>query len=200
MSAAVRLGILVAIAALAVALTGLSMATAGPSTSTPTPTPHPTACVTDPASPIPTDYCSPLPTPTPTHAPTVSPPCVTDPASPVPTDACSPIPSRGPTPTPFPAATVCPHVSPTNCDVPQPRAGDANCDYSLRVDDVLDIMTEAALIDVVDCYTQGNAKCDDGLDALDALYILAYISGSKLYPLPACASHSTGGTARSPET
>lgn len=78
-------------------------------------------------------------------------------------------------------------MSPTNCDFLLPRTGDADCDYGLDLDDVIDVLRDQSGVEEVSCPQQANAKCDDDLSPLDALLTLEYIAGAPpLYLPPWC--------------
>lgn len=137
---------------------------------TPTPTPNPScAAITDV-----TIQCTLTPSPTPTFTPNPSCPFVISDVG----VQCSSPPTPSPTPTPFPSLTPCPTVSPTNCDVPQFPAGDADCDFGVDLDDVTEVLRDSAEVEGAQCPISGNAKCDDGLNALDALLILQHLANT----------------------
>ncbi len=115
------------------------------------------------------DLITPSPTPSPTASPTPTP-------SPTPVIHLTASPALTPTPTPTPWVTrsPCPQVGPTNCDVIPPKAGDADCDGQVTVNDVKVLLGDLAELDTADCRGLANVKCDDPFDIVDVLLVLQF--------------------------
>jgi len=131
------------------------------------------ACDPTPFTPTPTPSPSPSPTPTPTPTPPGQSP------TPTPTPASTPTPTvPGATGTPFPTLIT----TPTR--VPNPPAGDIDCDGGVDPVDALGVLRKVAGLSNNACAAAvTDVDCNGDTDALDALAILRYVAG--LPPLPA---------------
>jgi hypothetical protein len=56
-------------------------------------------------------------------------------------------------------------------------AGDANCSTDVDLDDVTAVLGDLAGLGAAPCRSKGNVKCNDGLDGVDALFILEDYAG-----------------------
>jgi hypothetical protein len=152
---------------------------------TPTPTQTPKPCVTDPASPIPTDSCSGTPTPTPgpacPGAPSppggTCPPCATFSVAAL-EGTVGAFSTCFPSPTPWVSPSPCPQVSPTNCDAIPPIAGDVDCNLILNLADVSGLLKDLSGVHTAPCRFSGDARCDGQLNAYDAPLIVAHLAGT----------------------
>ena len=161
------------------------------------------------SAPVTIGLASPTPSPAPTNSggPSATPTATASP-TPTPTSTPGPTNSGGPTQTPTPtptntptqtAATVTASPTPTGTPPPTPIQGDTDCNGSAGLDDFEFILEFAGglndggtppfcpdLTESVGGFPWGDVNCDHSVNALDALYVVAFEVGIRLHQPAGC--------------
>ena len=127
----------------------------------------------------------PTPTPSPTPSPSPTPPPTSTPS---PTPAPSDTPTASPTPSPSPPTepTQSPPPAPTSTPSPTPHLhGDADCNETIDVSDLLAILLTIADAGAAPCSLYADVDCDGTVQGLDAVIILRFVSELAI-AIPGC--------------
>ena len=110
---------------------------------------------------------TPSPTPTPSQTPTPSPTTTPSPTPP---------PSASPSPSPTPEPPQSPPPAPTNTPMPPHVQGDAYCNETVDVKDVLAVLQTLGGAAVAACSAYADVNCDGIVSGADAVIILRHVS------------------------